>query len=189
MTTKLDGKDTFFLPFNKTLNNLETKSDGFKVDYLWKEVLTPTSLLDIIENFVLFTNSSDYLWSDEKRKVIEKKKPVLIFPRYHQLEVIRKLKSQVQKDGVGTNYLVQHTTGSGKSYSIGWLSFMLTNLFKNDGKDRVFDSIIVITDRKVLDKQLQDTITSLQQVQGVVQQIDKNSEQLENLFHLVRISL
>ena len=76
------------------------------------------------------------------------------------------------------NYLVQHTTGSGKSYSIGWLSFMLTNLFKNDGKDRVFDSIIVITDRKVLDKQLQDTITSLQQVQGVVQQIDKNSEQL-----------
>jgi len=178
MTTKLDGKDTFFLPFNKTLNNLETKSDGFKVDYLWKEVLTPTSLLDIIENFVLFTNTSDYLWSDEKRKVIEKKKPVLIFPRYHQLEVIRKLKSQVQKDGVGTNYLVQHTTGSGKSYSIGWLSFMLTNLFKNDGKDRVFDSIIVITDRKVLDKQLQDTITSLQQVQGVVQQIDKNSEQL-----------
>ncbi|MDB4316322.1 DEAD/DEAH box helicase family protein [Cyclobacteriaceae bacterium] len=178
MTTKLDGKDTFFLPFNKTLNNLETKSDGFKVDYLWKEVLTPTSLLNIIENFVLFTNSSDYSWSDEKKKVIEKKKPVLIFPRYHQLEVIRKLKSQVSKDGVGTNYLVQHTTGSGKSYSIGWLSFMLTNLFKNDGKDRVFDSIIVITDRKVLDKQLQDTITSLEQVQGVVQQIDKNSEQL-----------
>ncbi len=178
MTTQLNGEDTFFLPFNKTLNNIETKSDGFKVDYLWKEVLTPTSLLDIIENFVLYTNSSDYLWSDEKKKVIEKKKPVLIFPRYHQLEVIRKLKSQVQKDGVGTNYLVQHTTGSGKSYSIGWLSFMLTNLFKNDGKDRVFDSIIVITDRKVLDKQLQDTITSLQQVQGVVQQIDKNSEQL-----------
>ena len=178
MTTKLDGKDTFFLPFNKTLNNLETQSDGFKVDYLWKEVLTPTSLLDIVENFVLFTNSSDYLWSDEKKKVIEKKKPVLIFPRYHQLEVIRKLKSQVLKDGEGTNYLVQHTTGSGKSYSIGWLSFMLTNLFKNNGQDRVFDSIIVITDRKVLDKQLQDTITSLQQVQGVVQQIDKNSEQL-----------
>ena len=178
MTTKLNGKETSFLPFNKTLNNSETQSDGFKVDYLWKEVLTPTSLLDIIENFVLYTNTSDYIWSDEKKKVIEKKKPVLIFPRYHQLEVIRKLKSQVVKDGVGTNYLVQHTTGSGKSYSIGWLSFMLTNLFKNDGQDRVFDSVIVITDRKVLDKQLQDTITSLQQVQGVVQQIDKNSEQL-----------
>ena len=178
MTTKLNGKDTSFLPFNKTLNNIETKSDGFKVDYLWKEILTPTSLLDIIENFVLFTNSSDFLWSDEKKKVVEKKKPVLIFPRYHQLEVIRKLKSQIHHDGIGTNYLVQHTTGSGKSYSIGWLSFMLTNLFKNNGRDRVFDSIIVITDRKVLDKQLQETITSLQQVQGVVQQIDKNSEQL-----------
>ena len=162
MTTRLDGKDTFFLPFNKTLNNLETKSDGFKVDYLWKEVLTPTSLLDIIENFVLVTKTSDFKWSDEKKRVIETKpKPVLIFPRYHQLEVIRKLKSQVLIDGEGTNYLVQHTTGSGKSYSIGWLSFMLTNLFKNNGQDRVFDSIIVITDRKVLDKQLQDTITSL----------------------------
>ena len=178
MTTKLEGKDTFFLPFNKTLNNLETKSDGFKVDYLWKKILTPTSLLDIIENFVLFTRPSDYVWSDEKRKVIEKKKSVLIFPRYHQLEVIRKLKFQVLKDGVGTNYLVQHTTGSGKSYSIGWLSFMLINLFKNDGQDRVFDSIIIITDRKVLDKQLQDTVKSLEKVQGVVQQIDKNSEQL-----------
>ena len=178
MTTKLDGTDTSFLPFNKTLNNLETQSDGFKVDYLWKEVLTPTSLLDIIENFVLFTHTSDYVWSDEKKKVIEKKKPILIFPRYHQLDVIRKLKSQVLKDGEGTNYLVQHTTGSGKSYSIGWLSFMLTNLFKNNGQDRVFDSIIIITDRKVLDKQLQDTVKSLETVQGVVQQIDKNSEQL-----------
>lgn len=179
MTTMLNGKDTFFLPFNKTLNNSETESDGFKVDYLWKEILTPTSILDIIENFVLVTKTSDFVWSDEKRKVVETKpKPVLIFPRYHQLEVIRKLKNQILEDGVGTNYLVQHTTGSGKSYSIGWLSFMLTNLFKNDGQDRVFDSIIIITDRKVLDKQLQDTVTSLQQVQGVVQQIDKNSEQL-----------
>lgn len=179
MTTMLNGKDTFFLPFNKTLNNSETESDGFKVDYLWKEILTPTSILDIIENFVLVTKTSDFVWSDEKRKVVETKpKPVLIFPRYHQLEVIRKLKNQILEDGVGTNYLIQHTTGSGKSYSIGWLSFMLTNLFKNDGQDRVFDSIIIITDRKVLDKQLQDTVTSLQQVQGVVQQIDKNSEQL-----------
>ena len=179
MTTKLDGDNTFFLPFNKTLNNLETESEGFKVDYLWKEVLTPTSLLDIIENFVLYTHSSDFIWSDEKKKVIQSKpKPTLIFPRYHQLDVIRKLKSQVLFDGVGTNYLIQHTTGSGKSYSIGWLSFMLTNLFKEDGKQRVFDSIIIITDRKVLDKQLQDTVKSLEKVQGVVHQIDKNSEQL-----------
>ena len=178
MTTKLNGEDTFFLPYNKTFNNLETESDGYKVNYLWKEILTPTSLLDIIENFVLFTQETESVWSDEKNKVIEEKKPVLIFPRYHQLDVIRKLKNQVSEDSVGKNYLVQHTTGSGKSFEIGWLSFMLTNLFKNDGQDRVFDSIIIITDRKVLDKQLQDTVKSLERVQGVVQTIDKNSEQL-----------
>ena len=180
MTTRLNGENTFFLPYNKTLNNLETESDGYKVDYLWKEILTPTSLLDIIENFVLFTHETESVWSYEKNKVIKEKKPVLIFPRYHQLDVIRKLKDQVSQDGVGKNYLVQHTTGSGKSFEIGWLSFMLTNLFKNEGKDRVFDSIIIITDRKVLDRQLQDTVKSLEKVQGVVETIDKNSEQLRD---------
>lgn len=179
MTTELKGKETFFLPFNKSLRNEETISDGYKVDYLWKEILTPTSILDILENFVLFTEVSDFEWSDEKKKVVEKKKNVLIFPRYHQLEVIRKLKNQVLKEGVGNNYLIQHTTGSGKSYSIGWLSFMLTNLFKDNGEERVFDSVIIVTDRKVLDKQLQDTVKSLEKVQGVVQQIDKNSDQLK----------
>jgi type I restriction enzyme R subunit len=179
MTTELKGKDTFFLPFNKSLRNEETQSDGYKVEYLWKEILTPTSILDILENFVLYTEVSDTEWSDEKNKVIEKKKNVLVFPRYHQLDVIRKLKKQVLIDDIGNNYLIQHTTGSGKSYSIGWLSFMLINLFKNEGQDRVFDSIIIITDRKVLDKQLQDTVKSLEKVKGVVQQIDKNSEQLK----------
>ncbi len=178
MTTRLNGENTLFLPYNKTLNNLDTKSEGYKVDYLWKEILTPTSLLDIIENFVLFTYKTDSVWNDEKKKVIEEKKPILIFPRYHQLDVIRKLKDQVFNDGVGNNYLIQHTTGSGKSFEIGWLSFMLINLFKNNGQDRIFDSIIIITDRKVLDEQLQDTVKSLEKVQGVVQTIDKNSEQL-----------
>ncbi|MAU36730.1 MAG: restriction endonuclease subunit R [Flavobacteriales bacterium] len=177
MTTKLNGKNTFFLPFNKGLEN-PINDEGYRVSYLWEEILTPTSLLDILENFVLFTNTSDFSWSNEKKKVIEKKSPVLIFPRYHQLEVIRKLQEQVRQDGVGTNYLIQHTTGSGKSFSIGWLSFMLINLFKNNGEERMFDSVIIITDRKVLDKQLQDTVKSLEKVQGVVQQIDKNSEQL-----------
>ncbi|MBW8245174.1 DEAD/DEAH box helicase family protein [Muricauda oceani] len=178
MTTKLSGEDTFFLPFNKGLEN-PINPNGYRVSYMWEEILTPTSLLDILENFVLFTQESDLIWSDEKKKVIEKKKSVLIFPRYHQLDVIRELQKQVVLDNVGTNYLVQHTTGSGKSYSIGWLSFMLINLFKNDGQDRMFDSIIIITDRKVLDRQLQDTVKSLEQVQGVVQQIDKDSKQLE----------
>jgi len=179
MTTKLNGEKTFFLPYNKTFNNYETESDGFKVDYLWKEILTPTSLLDIIENFVLYTKETESVWSDEKNQVIDKHKNLLIFPRYHQLDVIRKLKKQVTKDGVGKNYLVQHTTGSGKSFEIGWLSFMLTNLFKNDGQDRVFDSVIIITDRKVLDKQLQSTVKDLEKVKGVVDTIDKDSNQLK----------
>ena len=180
MTTRLNSENTFFLPYNKSLHNLETVSKGYKVDYLWKEILTPTSLLDIIENFVLFTHETESVWSDEKNKVIKEKNPVLIFPRYHQLDVIRRLKDQVFQDGVGKNYLVQHTTGSGKSFEIGWLSFMLTNLFKNEGVDRVFDSVIIITDRKVLDRQLQDTVKSLEKVQGVVETIDKNSEQLRD---------
>ena len=178
MTTKLNGEDTFFLPFNKTLNNKETKSDGYKVSYLWEEILTPTSILDIIENFVLYTKETDFEWSDEKGKVVSKPKELLVFPRYHQLEVIRKLKNQVKVDGVGKNYLIQHTTGSGKSYSIGWLSFMLIDLFNNDGS-RLFDSVIIITDRKVLDRQLQNTVKSLEKVQGVVKRIDKNSDQLK----------
>lgn len=178
MTTKLEGDSTSFLPFNKTLRNSETKSDGYKVDYLWKEILTPTSLLDIIENLVLLTHKSDYVWNNKKRTVEENRRPVLIFPRYHQLDVLRKLKAQVLKDNVGTNYLIQHTTGSGKSLTIGWLAFMLMRLFRNNGQERTFDSIVIITDRKVIDNQLQDTIKSLEKVDGVVKKIDKNSEQL-----------
>ncbi len=180
MTTKLSGEKTIFLPFNKTLNNSETLSDGYKVDYLWKEILTPNSLLDIIENFVMSTTKSEKVWSDSQNKVIKKVNQILIFPRYHQLDVIRKIKKEVIKDGVGTNYLVQHTTGSGKSYEIGWLSFMLTSIFNNNGKERLFDSIIVITDRKILDQQLQKTLEDLEKdkVKGIIKTIDKNSEQL-----------
>ena len=179
MTTKLNGEDTYFLPFNKTLLNKETVSDGYKVSYLWEEILTPTSILNIIENFVLFTKETDMKWDESKGKVVSTTKDLLIFPRYHQLEVIRKLRNQILKDGVGTNYLIQHTTGSGKSYSIGWLSFMLIDLFKEDGS-RMFDSVIIITDRKVLDRQLQNTVQSLEKVKGVVKKIDKDSNQLKD---------
>ena len=180
MTTKLDGKDTSFLPFNKGLEN-PINNDGYKVSYLWEEILTPNSLLDILENFVLLSEKSEFTWNDKEKKAVERKSPILLFPRYHQLEVIRKLQKQVIKDGVGTNYLIQHTTGSGKSFSIGWLSFMLTNLFIGDNegqKGRLFDSVVLITDRKVLDKQLQNTVKSLEKVHGMVEEIDKDSEQL-----------
>jgi type I restriction enzyme R subunit len=104
----------------------------------------------------------------------------LIFPRYHQLDVIRKLRRTIIEEGTGNNYLIQHTTGSGKSYSIGWLSHLLTSLFRTkDDTKRMFDTIIVITDRKVLDRQLQNTIKQLEQTNGVVNPIDENSSQLK----------
>ena len=102
------------------------------------------------------------------QKVVEKKSEVMIFPRYHQLDVIRSLKRSVIDEGVGNNYLIQHTTGSGKSLSIGWLSHLLSSLYRSeDDTSRMFDSIIVVTDRRVLDKQIQNTIKQLEQTKGV----------------------
>ena len=179
MATRLNGADTRFLPYNKDIVN-PMVADDYKVAYLWKEVLTPPSVLDIIENFVLEVVEKEKEWDDKLGQVIEKKKPLLIFPRYHQLDVIRKLYHTIKTEGPGHNYLIQHTTGSGKSYSIGWLAHTLTSLYRTaSDTTRLFDTIIVITDRKVLDKQLQKTLTDLEQTTGVVKTIDKNSEQLK----------
>lgn len=101
-----------------------------KTSYLWEEILTPESLLDILENFTYVSIENEKDFDYKQNKVIEKKKELLIFPRYHQLDVIRKLRNDVKKEGVGHNYLIQHTTGSGKSYSIGWLSHLLTSLYR-----------------------------------------------------------
>jgi type I restriction enzyme R subunit len=123
---------------------------------------------------------SDKEWDDISKKVVEKKFKVLVFPRFHQLEVIRNLQKTIKEEGVGHNYLIQHTTGSGKSYSIGWLSHTLTSLYRSkEDKKRLFDTIIVITDRKVLDRQLQKTLKDLQQTDGVVNPVDLNSKQLQ----------
>jgi type I restriction enzyme R subunit len=179
MTTRLSGEKTRFLPYNKGIENPMVEND-YKTEYLWNEVLQPDSLLDIIENFVLVSMESKKEWNDKLKKVVLKKDEVLIFPRYHQLDVIRKLKEKIKEEGVGHNYLIQHTTGSGKSFSIGWLSHTLTSLFQSKSdKKRMFDTILVITDRKVLDKQLQKTLMDLQQTQGVVNPVDINSKQLK----------
>ena len=178
MTTKLGGDKTRFFPYNKGIDNPQVEND-YKSSYLWNEILTPDSLLDIIENFVILTTEKDREWDPKKGMVVEIPEDVLIFPRYHQLEVIRKLREMVKKEGVGHNYLIQHTTGSGKSYSIGYLSHTLTSLYQHEGDTkRMFDSIIVLTDRKVLDQQLQDTITKMSKTGGVVNNVDLNSKQL-----------
>ena len=149
MTTKHNGINTYFLPFNKGNNGGKGNPVGnstYRTSYLWEEVLQKDSLLDIVQRFI-------HLQEDKKNP----KKSVMIFPRYHQLDVVRKLVADVYANGTGHNYLIQHSAGSGKSNSISWLAHHLSNL--HDKNDKVvFNSIIVITDRLVLDKQLQDTM-------------------------------
>lgn len=182
MTTRLNGEKTKFLPYNKDLVNPPVKDD-YLTEYLWNEILTPDSVLDIIENFVLVSVETSKKWSDVQQKVIQEKSEVLIFPRYHQLDVIRSLRRKVVEEGAGKNYLIQHTTGAGKSYSIGWLAHILTSLYRsNKDVTRMFDSILVVTDRRVLDKQLQNTLKQLEQTQGVVNPVDINSQQLKEFL-------
>lgn len=174
LTTELKGSKTFFLPFNKGVDNgagNPTNEEGYKTAYLWESIWHPDSILDIVGKFI-HLEKEEY---EQKGKKYFKEK--LIFPRYHQLDVVRQLTRDTKDNGAGHNYLVQHSAGSGKSNSIAWLTYRLFSLHnKNDRK--VFDSIIVITDRRVLDKQLQDTIYQFEHKQGVVQRIDKSSSQL-----------
>lgn len=176
MTTKLAGKSTFFLPFNKGRNhgagNPENPT-GYKTAYLWEEVWAKDRWLDILARFVHFQRSVD---RDGKVK------EGIIFPRYHQLDAVSKVLADVRAKGVGQNYLIEHSAGSGKSNSIAWLAHRLSNL--HDAADHpIFSSVIVITDRLVLDKQLQDTIYQFEHKQGVVQKIDSDSTQLANALN------
>jgi type I restriction enzyme R subunit len=182
MTTNLKGGKTRFFPYNKDIENPPVEND-YRSSYLWKEVLNPNSLIDIIENFAHVSNEKEYFYNQEKQTVDTKKFDVQIFPRYHQLELIRNLKAQIKNDGAGNNYLIQHTTGSGKSYSIGWLSHLLTSLYKSkDDKRRIFDSIIIVTDRTNLDDQLRGTVKSLSKVDGVVFGAEKGSKELREFL-------
>ncbi len=174
MTTRLAGKATYFLPFNlgngTGAGNPENPG-GYKTYYLWERVWERDSFLDILARFI-------HLQSEEKKGGEKKvKKETMIFPRYHQLDSVRKLVAGAWTTGVGHNYLVQHSAGSGKSNSIAWLAHRLASL--HDNKDeKVFDSVIVITDRLVLDQQLQNTIYQFEHKQGVVQKVDIDSTQL-----------
>lgn len=175
MTTKIAGEKTVFLPFNKGCNGGKgnpENPDGLKTDYLWNEVLQKDSLLDIVQKFVFL--KKEELKDDKGKKHI---KETLIFPRYHQLDAVRKLEQDAKEKCAGQNYLIQHSAGSGKTNTISWLAHRLANL--HDSKDNsVFDTVVVITDRRVLDKQLQDSIYQLEHKYGVVQKIDNDSDQL-----------
>ena len=182
MTTHLNGQKTRFFPFNKNIEN-PVNPNGHKTAYLWEDILQPDNLMELIQDFIHEQETTEKVYDPKTREVKDEKRKTLIFPRYHQLDVIRKLKQAVITDGVGGKYLIQHTTGSGKSNSIAWLAHLLTHLYQDSSdKNRIFDSIIVVTDRRLLDKQLQDTIKQVGQVEGVVHAVDKNSAQLREFL-------
>ena len=178
MTTHLEGAETRFFPFNQGIEN-PINPDGHKVAYLWEDILQPDNLMELINNFIHEQEVTDTAYNIGHEEVRDVKRRVLVFPRYHQLDVIRKLKEAVVAEGVGHNYLIQHATGSGKSNSIAWLAHLLTHLYREptDTK-RLFDSIIVVTDRRVLDRQLQERIKQMERVEGVVYPVDGTSAQL-----------
>jgi len=184
MTTRLMGAKTRFLPYNKDIEN-PVNPHGHKTHYLWEDILQPNSMLDLIESFVHIREETEKVYDSNVGKVVDKKKELLIFPRFHQLNVIRKLRKTVVGEGVGHNYLIQHTTGSGKSLSIGWLSHLLTSLYRTSTDTiGMFDSVIVITDRRVLDRQIRNTVKQLEQTKGVVNPVDVNSQQLKEYLEL-----
>ena len=190
MTTKLDGKNTKYLPFNQGSNGAgnvggagnPTNPNGYTTDYLWKNVLKKDSLMEILQKFVHLQVKEEI--EHKNGKEIKKEMKTIIFPRFHQLDVVRKLIWNVRDCGVGNNYLIQHSAGSGKSNSIAWLAHRLSGLHDRNN-NAVFNSIIVVTDRKVLDKQLQETIYQFEHQKGVVVKIDddKSSNDLKEAIN------
>ena len=159
--THLNGKASWFLPFNRGRNDgagNPTNPNGLKTDYLWKQVLTRDSLTNIIENYAQVVETKDEKTGSKRR--------IQLWPRYHQLDVVRKLLADAAARGVGPRYLVQHSAGSGKSNSIAWLAHQLIGL-EQEGKT-LFDTVIVVTDRRILDRQIRDTIKQFAQVGSVV---------------------
>jgi len=169
MCTHLKGKASWFLPFNKGFNDgagNPPNPHGIKTDYLWKEILTPARLTDILENYAQIV--------DEKDPRTGKKKRTQVWPRYHQLGVVRESLADVRGHGAGKRYLIQHSAGSGKSNSIAWLSHQLIGV-KRNGKE-VFDSVIVVTDRRILDDQIQKTIKQFMQVGATVGHAERSGD-------------
>lgn len=176
MATKLNGEKTFFLPFNQGSNGAgndggagnPANPDGYMTSYIWENVFQRESMMDILQKFI-------NLEITEKKKKGGKTetKKTLIFPRYHQLDVVRKLVADVTENGAGKSYLIEHSAGSGKSNSISWVAYRLATIFKKNN-DPLFKSVIIVTDRRVLDQQLQNTVDGMDHLPGFVETIDKD---------------
>lgn len=186
MTTRLQGPSTYFLPFNQGSNgagnvggkgNPQTENE-YLTSYLWKKVLTKDSLIEILQKYMHLQKTD----IKDKDGNISEQKEVMIFPRYHQLDVVTKLLADVKERGSGKNYLIQHSAGSGKSNSIAWLAHRLQSLH-DENDEVIFNSVIVVTDRKILDSQLQDTIYQFDHVAGVVRPVKDGSKGLKEALN------
>ncbi|WP_425528290.1 type I restriction endonuclease subunit R [Xanthomonas campestris] len=178
MTTRLKGRETVFLPFNRGhahgAGNPPVPGN-WKTHYLWDEVLNADSLLDILQRFMHLEIKERQIATDKGVRTVRKE--TMIFPRYHQLDAVRRLVGHARAHGSGHNYLVQHSAGSGKSNSIAWLVHRLASLH-DAHEEKVFHSVVVVTDRRVLDQQLQNTIYQFEHKTGVVEKIDEDTRQL-----------
>lgn len=190
MTTKLEGAKTFFLPFNQGSAGAgndggagnPANARGYATSHLWEVALQKDSLLDIVNKF-LHLEVKEETELDSHRNEVKRKKERIIFPRYHQLDSVRKVVADVRANGTGKNYLIQHSAGSGKSNSIAWTAYRLASLFVDDVP--LFDSVVVVTDRRVLDSQLQETISGFDHAIGSVVTIgkDKTSADLRDAIN------
>lgn len=176
MATKLNGEKTFFLPFNQGSNGAgndggagnPANSDGYMTSYIWEKVFQRESMMDILQKFINLE-----IKEEKKKGGKTETKKTLIFPRYHQLDVVRKLVADVTENGAGKSYLIEHSAGSGKSNSISWVAYRLATIFKKNN-DPLFKSVIIVTDRRVLDQQLQNTVDGMDHLPGFVETIDKD---------------
>ena len=177
MATRLTGLTTYFLPFNKgnigSSGNPDAPTGKYKTYYLWEEIWSKDSVFDLLGNFIQEVTEEKEDKNGKKRK--EEK---LIFPRYHQLETVKNIVIDAQKNGSGKNYLIQHSAGSGKSNTIAWTAHRLAELHNDEGKN-IFDGVIVVTDRRVLDRQLSNTVDSFSQVTGLVKHIENGGKELK----------
>ena len=178
MTTRLKGRETDFLPFNRGNDHGAGNAPvegNWKTAYLWNEVLQADSLLEILQRFMHLEEKEKKVRTDKGVRTVRKE--TMIFPRYHQLDSVRKLVAHAKAEGAGRQYLIQHSAGSGKSNSIAWLAHRLASLH-DQHDEKVFHSVVVVTDRRVLDQQLQATIYQFEHKTGVVEKIDEDTQQL-----------
>ena len=183
MATRLAKAETRFLPFNRGnapgdircgSGNPEHPS-GYRTGYFWQEVLERTRFLDILGHYAFIERRDEKVYGNSGARTVRRE--TLVFPRYHQFDAVSSLVETARSEGAGNNYLIQHSAGSGKTNSISWLSHRLASLH-TEADDKVFDCVLVITDRRVLDRQLQDAVYQIEHAQGVVQAIDEDSKQL-----------